>query len=169
MIETPRSIVEAFAIASASERLGALVLGTSDLIKEMRARHTRGRENLAYALQSCVTAARAAGIDALDGVHLDFRDLDALRDACVAARDMGFDGKTLIHPSQVDVANEVFGIDEGDVERARSVIEAWREAQSRGSGVAELDGRLIENLHAAEAERTLEFARAIEARKEQAR
>ena len=164
MIESPASILSVAAIACASPRIGALVAGTSDLVQALRARHTPGRENLAFALQQCVTAARAAGIDALDGVHLDFRNTDSFRDACVAARDMGFDGKTLIHPAQIDIANECFGPDPAAVDHAERVLATWQAALAEGRGVAELDGQLIENLHAAEAERTLAYASALAAR-----
>lgn len=164
MIESPASILNVPAIACASPRIGALVAGTSDLVQALRARHTRGRENLAFALQQCVTAARAAGIDALDGVHLDFRNTDSFREACVAARDMGFDGKTLIHPAQIDIANECFGPDPAAVDHAERVLATWQAALAEGRGVAELDGQLIENLHAAEAGRTLAYASALAAR-----
>lgn len=164
MIESPASILNVAAIAFASPRIGALVVGTSDLVQALRARHTPGRENLAFALQQCVTAARAAGIDVLDGVHLDFRNTDTFRAACVAARDMGFDGKTLIHPSQIDIANECFGPDPASISHAERVLETWQAALADGRGVAELDGQLIENLHAADAERTLAYARALNAR-----
>jgi citrate lyase subunit beta/citryl-CoA lyase len=164
MIESPASILNVPAIACASPRIGALVAGTSDLVQALRARHTRGRENLAFALQQCVTAARAAGIDALDGVHLDFRNTDSFREACVAARDMGFDGKTLIHPAQIDIANECFGPDPAAVDHAERVLATWQTALAEGRGVAELDGQLIENLHAAEAGRTLAYASALAAR-----
>lgn len=161
MIESPASILNVPAIACASPRIDALVAGTSDLVQALRARHTAGRENLAFALQQCVTAARAAGIDVLDGVHLDFRNSDSFRQACVAARDMGFDGKTLIHPAQIDIANECFGPDPAAVSHAGRVLETWQAALADGRGVAELDGQLIENLHAAEAERTLAYANAL--------
>ncbi len=164
MIESPASILNVPAIACASPRIGALVAGTSDLVQALRARHTTGRENLAFALQQCVTAARAAGIDVLDGVHLDFRNSDSFRQACVAARDMGFDGKTLIHPAQIDIANECFGPDPAAVSHAGRVLETWQAALADGRGVAELDGQLIENLHAAEAERTLAYANALAGR-----
>jgi len=164
MIETPRGVINVSSIATASERIDVLVLGTSDLVKELRARHTVPRENLSFALQSCVMAARAAGIDVLDGVHLDFRNLDTFRQACTAARAMGFDGKTLIHPEQIAIANELFGIDPEEIHRAKLILDTWQAAQADGSGVAELDGQLIENLHAAEAERLLEFAEALRGR-----
>jgi citrate lyase beta subunit len=109
-------------------------------------------------LQHCVLVARAYGRAALDGVHLDFKNLESLRAACVQARDLGFDGKTLIHPTQIDIANEVFAPTAEDIAAARQIIAVWREAQRQGRGVAVLGGRLIENLHVAEAERVLAFA-----------
>ena len=164
MIETPRGVLDVREVADASARIAVLVMGTSDLVKELRASHTADRHNLVYALQYCVLAARAAGVDILDGVHLDFRNLESFRMLCEQGRAMGFDGKTLIHPTQVDIANEVFGFDAEAVADARAVLAAWEAARAAGKGVAELDGRLIENLHAAEAERVLAFARAIEGR-----
>jgi citrate lyase subunit beta/citryl-CoA lyase len=164
MIETPRGVLDVREVAAASTRAACLVLGTSDLVKELRARHTPDRGNLAYALEYCVLAARAAGVDVLDGVHLDFRDLDSFRAVCEQGRAMGFDGKTLIHPTQVEIANEVFGYSDEAIADARAVLEVWQAAQADGKGVAELEGRLIENLHAAEAERVLAFAEAIASR-----
>jgi citrate lyase subunit beta/citryl-CoA lyase len=161
MIETPLGVLDVRELAARTDRLRCLVMGTSDLVKELRARHTVSRSNLAYALQHCVLAARALQLDILDGVHLDFRNEEGFRAACEQARAMGFDGKSLIHPSQIDVANEVFGYDETAMEHARAVLEVWAEAKAQGKGVAVLDGKLIENLHVAEAERTLAFARAI--------
>lgn len=164
MIETPKGVLDVRDVAAASPRVRCLVMGTSDLVKELRAAHTPSRSNLAFALQQCVLAAREAGVDVLDGVHLDFRDLDSFRDACEQGRALGFDGKTLIHPTQVAHANDVFGYGADEVEDARAVLEVWAAAQAAGKGVAELDGRLIENLHAAEAERVLAFADALAAR-----
>ena len=164
MIETPRGILDVRAVVEASSRIECLVMGTSDLVKELRATHIPSRSNLAFALQHSVLAARAAGVDILDGVHLDFRDPDSFRAACEQGRAMGFDGKTLIHPTQVEIANAVFGYGEADVAAARAVLSAWEAAQAAGRGVAELDGRLIENLHAAEAERIIAFADALAAR-----
>ncbi len=164
MIETPTGVLDVRTVAGASPRVECLVMGTSDLVKELRARHTPERHNLSCALQSCVLAARSEGVDILDGVHLDFRNLETLQLACEQGVSMGFDGKTLIHPSQIEAANDVFGYAEDAVADARAVMAAWREAQAQGKGVAELDGRLIENLHAAEAERVLAFAEAVEQR-----
>jgi citrate lyase subunit beta/citryl-CoA lyase len=161
MIETPRGVLDVRAVAASSPRVRCLVMGTSDLVKELRARHTPNRENLSFALQRCVLAARSLGIEVLDGVHLDFRNLESFERVCEQGRDMGFDGKTLIHPSQIELANSVFGYSDEDVADARAVMTAWEAAQAQGKGVAELDGRLIENLHAAEAERVLAFAAAL--------
>lgn len=164
MIETPKGVLDVREVASASSRVQCLVIGTSDLVKELRAEHTSSRSNLAFALQHCVLAAREAGVDVLDGVHLDFRNLDSFREACEQGQAMGFDGKTLIHPSQVEGANSVFGYGDDDIEDAHAVLEVWAAAQAEGKGVAELEGRLIENLHAAEAERVLAFSQALSQR-----
>ncbi|MGA0840055.1 MAG: HpcH/HpaI aldolase/citrate lyase family protein [Pseudomonadales bacterium] len=161
MIETPRGVLDVRAIAERSPRLAVLVMGTSDLVKEMRASHVPDRANLSFALQRCLLVARATGVDILDGVHLDFRNESAFRAVCEQGRAMGFDGKTLIHPGQIEIANEIFGFDEAAVSHATRVLETWAAAQAAGKGVAELDGKLIENLHAADAERVLAFARAL--------
>jgi citrate lyase subunit beta/citryl-CoA lyase len=161
MIETPLGVLDVRELAQRTDRLRCLVMGTSDLVKELRAQHTASRANLAYVLQHCVLTARALGLDILDGVHLDFRNQESFRAACEQARAMGFDGKSLIHPSQIEAANEIFGYDETAVEHARAVLDVWAEARAQGRGVAVLDGKLIENLHVAEAERTLAFAQAI--------
>ncbi|MCZ6617563.1 MAG: CoA ester lyase [Gammaproteobacteria bacterium] len=161
MIETPKGILDVQTVAGGSQRIQTLVMGTSDLVKELRARHTETRNNLAYALQHCVLAARSAGLDILDGVHLDFRNLNSFETVCEQGLAMGFDGKTLIHPTQIEIANRVFGVASEEIERARAVLKVWRAAQAEGKGVAELDGQLVENLHAEDAERTLKFAEAL--------
>lgn len=160
MVETPAGVLDLAQFADHS-RVEALVMGTSDLVKELRASHTPSRHNLDYALQHCVLVARRFGKDILDGVHLDFQNEEALREVCVGGRAMGFDGKTLIHPSQVSIANEVFGYSDDDVENARRTLAVWQEALAAGKGVAVLDGKLVENLHAAEAERVVAFADAL--------
>ncbi|MEN9806352.1 MAG: citrate lyase subunit beta / citryl-CoA lyase [Pseudomonadota bacterium] len=164
MIETPKGVLDVRAIAERTRRLAVLVMGTSDLVKDMRAAHIPDRANLSFALQRCLLVARAIGVEILDGVHLDFRNEETLRAVCEQGRAMGFDGKTLIHPGQIDVANTVFGFDDAAVAHAARVLETWAAAEAAGKGVAELDGKLIENLHAAEAERILAFARALAAR-----
>jgi citrate lyase subunit beta/citryl-CoA lyase len=164
MMETPRGVMSADHLAGCCADVEALVMGTSDLVTELRARHTPGRENLLHALQAVVLAARANDCTVLDGVHLDFRDLDTFAAICAQGRDMGFDGKTLIHPSQIAPANAAFGPSAAAVEAARQVLEVWRQAQASGQGVVELNGRLVENLHVAEAERLLAYAAAIDAR-----
>jgi citrate lyase subunit beta/citryl-CoA lyase len=164
MIETPRGVLDVRDVIAASERVGCLVMGTSDLVKELRAQHTPERLNIGYALQHCVLAGREAGLVILVGVHLDFRNLESFIEACRQGRAMGFDGKTLIHPTQIESANLSFGFPEEAVADARAVMAVWQEAQAAGKGVAVLDGRLIENLHAAEAERVLAFAEALRGR-----
>jgi citrate lyase subunit beta / citryl-CoA lyase len=161
MLETPRGILNAAAIAAASPRVSALVMGTSDLTKDLHARVTRERLPLLTSLQLCVLAARSAGIAALDGVHLDLDDDVGFAAACRQAADFGFDGKTLIHPKQIVTANEVFAPAAGEVDWARRVIAAHADAIARGQGVVVLDGRLIENLHVDDARRVLALADAI--------
>jgi citrate lyase subunit beta/citryl-CoA lyase len=161
MLETPRGILNASSIAAASPRVGALVMGTSDLTKDLHVRTTPGRAPLVTSLQVCVLAARAAGITALDGVHLDLEDEAGFAAACRQAADFGFDGKTLIHPKQVAVANEVFAPAAADVEWARRVSAAHADALAHGRGIVVLDGRLIENLHVDDARRVLALAEAI--------
>ena len=164
MLETPRGILNAASIAGASPRVGALVMGTSDLTKDLHARPTRDRLPLLTSLELCVLAARAAGITALDGVHLDLDDGAGFAAACRQAADLGFDGKTLIHPRQVAAANEAFAPTAGEAEWARRVIAAHAEATAAGRGVLVLDGRLVENLHVDDARRVLALADAIAAR-----
>ncbi|HEY7039179.1 MAG TPA: CoA ester lyase [Methylomirabilota bacterium] len=164
MLETPRGILNAGSIAAASPRVGALVMGTSDLTKDLHARSTRDRLPLLASLQLCVLAARAAGTTALDGVHLDLDDEAGFAAVCRQAADLGFDGKTLIHPRQVAAANEAFAPTAGEVDWARRVIAAHAEAVAGGRGVVVLDGRLVENLHVDDARRVLALAEAIAAR-----
>jgi len=160
MIETPRGVLDLRNFAD-HPRVEVLVMGTSDLVKELHAEHTETRHNLDYALQSCVLVARTIGKDILDGVHLDFRDKEAFRQVCTGGRQMGFDGKTLIHPTQVQAANEIFGYSDAEIAEAQATLDVWEAALAEGKGVAVLDGKLVENLHAAEAERIMSFARAL--------
>jgi citrate lyase subunit beta/citryl-CoA lyase len=163
MVETPLGVLRLEEIVAGSPRIEVLVMGTSDLVQALHARHTAARAEVMPALARCVLVARAFDRVALDGVHLDFRDPVAFRAACTQARDLGFDGKTLIHPGQIEIANEVFAPSPEEVARARRVLEVWRQAEREGKGVAVLDGRLVENLHVAEAERVLGYAAVLDA------
>ena len=156
MIETPAAILDLEQFAG-HQCVDVLVMGTSDLVRELRASHTLDRSNLAYALQRSVAVARRSGKDILDGVHLDFRNLETFRTVCEQGKNLGFDGKTLIHPDQIAIANNVFGYSDAEHAHARAVLEVWQQAQAEGKGVAELDGQLIENLHAAEAQRVIAY------------
>jgi citrate lyase subunit beta/citryl-CoA lyase len=161
MLETPRGILEAGAIAAASPRVAALVAGTSDLTKELRARPTRDRAALATALGMIVLAARAHGLAALDGVHLDLTDTDGFAFSCRQGRELGFDGKTLIHPNQIEPANIAFAPSADEVEWSRRVIAAHAAAVAEGKGTTVLDGRLVENLHVEDARLVVAIAEAI--------
>ena len=156
MVETPLAIININELAR-QPRVTALVMGTSDLVVDLCAEHLEKRQNISYALQRSIIAARAFGKKILDGVHLDFRDLDSLRNVCRLGKSMGFDGKTLIHPDQIPVANDAFSPSEAELDKAKRVIDAWRSAQTRGSGVVELDGTLVESLHVEEAKRLISF------------
>ncbi len=161
MIETPRGVLAIEQILAHEPRVAVAVMGTSDLVKELRARHTDDRRALLPSLAHCVLVARACNRVVLDGVHLDFRDTESFSRACIQGRDLGFDGKTLIHPSQIDIANSVFGPSADEIDQARQIIDAWESAQRAGKGVAVVNGKLVENLHASEAARTLAFAAAL--------
>jgi citrate lyase subunit beta / citryl-CoA lyase len=168
MMETPNAILNAGSIASVaadpSSRLSVMVMGLNDLAKETRARLTPGRPTMTAWLASCVVAARAHGVDILDGVYNDIKDLDGFRLECLQGRDLGLDGKTLIHPSQIEVCNEVFAPTPAEVESAAAIIEAFALPENAGKGVIQLDGRMVELLHADMARRTLAIADAIAAR-----
>ncbi len=161
MVETPLGVLNAKEIAASSPRLGALVMGTSDLAKDLRALHVPGRAPLLTSLGLCLLAARAYGLAALDGVHLDLDDEAGFRDSCRQGREMGFDGKTLIHPKTVEAANAAFGPTEAELAWARRIVAAHAEAAAKGQGVAVVDGKLVENLHAEEARRLVALAEAI--------
>ncbi|MCW8847963.1 MAG: CoA ester lyase [Sedimenticola sp.] len=161
MAETPTGILNINAIAAAHPRLEVIVMGTSDLAKEMRVRHTRGREGLMTALGLCLLAARAHGLTILDGVYLDLQDGDGFRAACEQGRNMGFDGKTLIHPQQITPANQLFGISAAELKQAETIVSAWQNALQAGKGVCVVEGRLIENLHVDEARRVIAMQGAI--------
>jgi citrate lyase subunit beta/citryl-CoA lyase len=161
MVETPRAFLRLEAIASAHPRLAVLVLGTSDLVKELHGRHTKERAETATARALTVLAARAYSLGALDGVHLDLNDDDGLVVACAQGREMGYDGKTLIHPKQIAAANAAFGPLPEELSAAREIIAAWRDSQAAGEGIVVVNGRLVERLHVEEAERLLAIADAI--------
>ena len=161
MVETPVAILDALAIARASGRLSTLVMGTNDLVKELYAEHVPGRVPILPSLHTALLAARAAGIAILDGVYNDVKDADGFLAECRQGREMGFDGKTLIHPGQVEGANAAFAPDAQAVEDARGLIRAFEDG--RGSGVVTYNGRMVENLHVESARRTLAIDEAIRA------
>ena len=159
MMETPQGILNAAAIA-AHPRIAGFVLGTNDLAKDL---NSRTRAALMTSLQMCLLAAKAAGIVALDGVYNAFKDEDGLRAECTEGRDMGFDGKTLIHPAQVAIANAAFGPTDEEIDLAGRQIAAFEAAEAEGHGVAVVDGRIVENLHIVTARATLAKAAIIAA------
>jgi citrate lyase subunit beta / citryl-CoA lyase len=163
MLETPAALLGAADIAAASPRLAVLVMGTNDLLKELRCQSVPGRAPLLYALSTCVVAARNADKVILDGVFNTIDDADGFAAECSQGAAFGFDGKTLIHPSQIDPANAAFAPSAGEVEHAHRVIAAFDEALAEGKGVVTLDGRMIENLHVDNARRALAIHAAIEA------
>ena len=167
MMETPNAILGAGQIAAvaadSASRLAVLVMGLNDLAKETRARLTPGRPTMTAWLANCVVAARAHGVDIIDGVYNDIKDLDGFKTECEQGRDMGLDGKTLIHPSQIDICNEVFAPTAAEVETARAIIDAFALPENQGRGVIQLNGKMVELLHADMASRTLAIAAAIAA------
>jgi citrate lyase subunit beta/citryl-CoA lyase len=163
MIETPRAILDIAAIAGGGGKLACLVMGTNDLLKEMRGTHTRGRENLFAALGLSVAAARAFGLAVIDGVFNDIADMDGFRASCRQGRAFGFDGKTLIHPSQIAICNESFGPSPEEITSAREIIAAFEQPENITKGAIALDGRMVERLHLEMARATIELADAIDA------
>jgi len=159
MVETPAAMLHCEEIAAASDRLTVLVMGTNDLAKELYAEHVPGRQPLLAGLGLALLAARAAGKVILDGVYNDVQDADGFMAECRQGRELGFDGKTLIHPGQVAGANTAFAPSEEAVTEARGVVQAWEEG--RGSGVVTYRGRMVENLHVETARRTLQIADAM--------
>ncbi|MES9900215.1 MAG: CoA ester lyase [Sedimenticola sp.] len=161
MAETPRGVLDIDAICRSHPEIAVVVMGTSDLAKTLRVPHTSAREGLMASLGHCLLAARAHGLDILDGVFLDLQDGTGFRDACQQGRTLGFDGKTLIHPNQIEPANEIFGVSVTALARARKIVAAWQQVESEGGGLAVVDGRLVERLHVDEAERLLALAEVI--------
>jgi citrate lyase subunit beta / citryl-CoA lyase len=167
MIETPIGVLHAAQIAAtarqAGGRLACFILGLNDLHKETRAEVMPDRLSAIYWLSACITAARAYGIDILDSVFNNFRDQEAYRRECMQGRQLGFDGKTLIHPDQIAAANEVFSPNDAEVATARKIVAAFELPENKGKGVINLDGRMVELLHAEMAKRTVAIADAIAA------
>ncbi|MEW5421534.1 CoA ester lyase [Amorphus sp. 3PC139-8] len=169
MMETPRAVLNARSIAEAVEedagrRLDALVIGTNDLAKETRAQMVPGRYTMLSWLSTFVAAARANDLSVIDGVYNDINDADGFAAECRQGRELGMDGKTLIHPKQVEEANRAFAPGEDEVAQARRIIEAFEQPENAGKGAISLDGRMVERLHAEIAERTVALADAIAAR-----
>jgi citrate lyase subunit beta/citryl-CoA lyase len=161
MMETPLAMLHAEEIAAASPRVACLVMGTSDLAKDLNAQHTRDRLPMLTALGLCLLAARAYRLAILDGVHLDLADDEGFSAACRQGRELGFDGKTLIHPKTIAAANAAFAPAAEEVEQSRRIIAAHAAAQAAGKGVVLVDGKLIENLHVEAAHRTVALAERI--------
>ncbi len=158
MIETPRAFLRAEEVASASDRLAGMVVGTNDLVNELHGLHVPGRAPAVPALGLALLGARAAGKVILDGVFNDITDDAAFRAEAQQGREMGFDGKTLIHPSQIAPANELFGPSHEELEDARKIVSAYEQAQAAGTSVITVDGRMIESLHVRDAQRILTLA-----------
>jgi citrate lyase subunit beta / citryl-CoA lyase len=167
MMETPLAMLNAAAIAAArnaATRLAAFVMGTNDLAKETRAQIIPGRAPMLPWLMTCVAAARAHAIDILDGVYNDLADIQGFERECQQAREMGFDGKTLIHPNQIAPCNAAFSPSEEEVTQARKIISAFALPENRDKGVVQIDGRMVERMHADMAQRVVAIAEAIQAR-----
>ena len=162
MMETPLAMLNAGKIAAFGPPLAALVMGTNDLARETRARQTKDRLPMLAWLSTCIAAARAHGLDIIDGVYNDFRDEAGLAAECEQGRDLGMDGKTLIHPAQIGPCNAAFSPDDDEVARARAIITAFEKPENRDKGVITLDGRMVERLHRDMARQLVAVAEAIE-------
>ena len=163
MMETPMGILKAAEIAQATPRLGGFVMGTSDLAKDLHCAHTPLRLPMLTALSLCLLAARAHGLAIVDGVHLDLEDSAGFEESCVQGLDLGFDGKTLIHPKTIEAANRVFAPSGSQVEWSRRIIAAHAQATAEGKGVVVVDGKLVENLHVENAKRLVALSEQIAA------
>lgn len=161
MMESPLGVLNALEIAQSSSRLEGFVLGTNDLVKDLSARNTGDRLAVQSALSTCLLAARAAGLVCVDGVFNDLNDAEGLQAECIQGRTMGFDGKSLIHPKQVEPANTVFAPSDADLDEARAFVAAYEAAIAEGNAVAVVNGRIVENLHVETAKRLLAQADAI--------
>jgi citrate lyase subunit beta/citryl-CoA lyase len=170
MMETPLAMINVGAIAAAAldseTRLSGFVMGTNDLAKDTRARIVPGRAPMLPWLTNCIAAARAFGIDILDGVYNDLGNVEGFADECRQARDFGFDGKTLIHPRQIEACNDAFSPAPEEVDAARKTIAAFDLPENQGKGVIQIEGRMVERLHADMARRTVEIADAITQRQQ---
>ena len=162
MMETPRGMLNAAEIA-AHPRMAGFVMGTNDLAKELQSRFRADRLPMIASLSLCLLAARAEGLVIVDGVYNAFKDGEGLKAECDQGRDMGFDGKTLIHPAQVDITNNAFAPSEAEIDLARRQIAAFEETEAAGGGVAVVDGKIVENLHVVTARQILAKAEAIAA------
>ncbi len=161
MAELPQAVLAIEAIASLAPRVAVIVMGTADLAKAMRLPPDPQRLGLLPALSHCVLAARARGVDILDGIFAEFRNPSGFRDACRQGKALGFDGKTLIHPDQIAAANEIFGVSADEAAAASQLVAAWEAAAAADQGIAVLDGRMVERLHAEEARRILALHQAV--------
>ena len=161
MMETPLAILKAEEIAGAEKRLACLVLGTNDLVKETRVSASHQRFALVPMLSQCVLAARAHGLDVIDGVYNDFRDETGFRNECEQGRDLGMDGKTLIHPGQIAICNAVFSPSPEELVLSRKIIAAFQQPENAEKGVITIEGKMVERLHLAMAERLVAIAEAI--------
>jgi citrate lyase subunit beta/citryl-CoA lyase len=164
MIETPRGVIDVNGIAAAGGRLAALVAGSNDLIKDMGGRHTPDRANIAAALTFIVLAARCHGLAVIDGVFNDLADASGFAAQCAQGASFGFDGKTVIHPSQIDPANAAFAPSPDEVAAARRIIAAFAAPENAGKGALRVDGKMVERLHADSAARLVALSEAIAAR-----
>lgn len=161
MMETPLGILNAQEIAQATPLLQTFIMGTNDLVNELFAAHTPDRAPVMTSLSICLLAARAYGLICVDGVYNAFKDDEGLRAACQQGRDMGFDGKTLIHPAQLAITNEVFAPSAEDIELAQAYVDAFEAAKAKGEGVAVVNGKIVENLHVDTARKLLGKAETI--------
>ena len=162
MMETPLGILNALEIAQSHPKMAGMVMGTNDLVKELQATHAPGRAPVSTSLSLCLLAARATGLACIDGVYNAFKDDEGLRAECTDGCARGFDGKTLIHPAQLAIANESFGPTEGALAEAREQLAAFEAVEAAGQGVAVVNGRIVENLHVETAKRLITESEAIE-------
>ena len=162
LLETPFGILRAEEIAAASRRMKVILIGMADLSKELRCPHTTNRDPFVWSLGMCLLAARAYGLDVIDGIYPDMKDDDGFLLSCQQARALGYDGKTLIHPRTIEAANSVFGPTSEEIDRSHRIIDAYEKAVAEGAGVAVVDNKLVENLHVEQARRMLRLAEMID-------